>query len=244
MGNDGIYEDAIRFLDEEGVEHIITAHEGHASSFAAVLNYEGESTQLVSHEHIPFTLQGLPNSEWLYVSELGSDYETLFEELRTHEAKIGFNPGTVQIEEAKDALYTLIKHSELLIVNKLEAHQLLKERGDQEMKRLLASLRALGAKTVIITDGRDGAYGFDGETTWFAPMFPGERIEATGAGDAFSTGLLAALIQNKGLNTALAWGSVNAASVVQYVGGIPGLLTEEKIHAFLKENPDYSVEEY
>jgi sugar/nucleoside kinase (ribokinase family) len=243
MGADSIYRDAVMFLREEGVDSLIEAHEGVKSSFAAVLNYEGESTQLVSHEHIPFSVPSdLPETTWLHISELGGDYEDLFSAIAKRDEKIAFNPGTVQIEELKDETYQLIDRSNLLIVNKLEAQQLLKLKEDEhEMSNLLGELRALGSDTVIITDGKKGAYGFDGKGMFHAPMFPGERVEATGAGDAFTTGVLAALISGESLSAALAWGSVDAAYAVQFIGPTAGLRMKEELLALLAGEKDYKV---
>lgn len=245
MGADSIHRDAILFLSNEGVKPLIEAHEGVKSSFAAVLNYEGESTQLVSHEYIPFSIPNdLPEAKWLHVSELGTDYESLFEVIAERKEHIAFNPGTVQIDEKKDETYKLIERCDLLIVNKLEAHQLLNfTDATHEIQKLLGELRALGAKTVIITDGKQGAYGFDGKTMLHAPMFPGERVEATGAGDAFTSGVLAALISGEDLQSALAWGSVDAAYVVRFIGPTAGLRSKNELLALLAGEKGYNVNE-
>ena len=67
------------------------------------------------------------------------------------------------------------------------------------------------------------------------PEYPGPRIEATGAGDAFTTAYIAALIHGLSHAEALTWGPINAGSVVQQVGPQAGLLTRHKMEAQLKK---------
>jgi sugar/nucleoside kinase (ribokinase family) len=50
-------------------------------------------------------------------------------------------------------------------------------------------------------------------------------VEETGAGDAFGTGLVYALMQGKEIETAIDWGKKQAAAVVSYMGAKQGLLT-------------------
>ena len=74
-------------------------------------------------------------------------------------------------------------------------------------------------------------------------MFPGRRVEATGAGDAFTTGFLGAMIHGKTHRESLTWGAVNAASVVFHIGPTEGLLTHTQIRKQLRERPKYKTKE-
>ena len=61
------------------------------------------------------------------------------------------------------------------------------------------------------------------------PLLPGPfpSTDRTGAGDAFTATLMAAIAKGHTLETALAWAPINAMSVVQHVGSQAGLLTEK-----------------
>jgi sugar/nucleoside kinase (ribokinase family) len=74
-------------------------------------------------------------------------------------------------------------------------------------------------------------------------MFPGKRLEATGAGDAFATGFLGALLKGKNHAEALRWASVDAASVVMSVGPTAGLLTQTEIQTRLKARKSFKAKE-
>ncbi len=243
MGRDATYLMAKDFLKKHKVS---TAHvksrAGRDSSFAAVLNYRGESTQLVAHSDASYRFSGKPRSAWVHVSELGKGYAKLYDDLLKVDARISLNPGEVQILERKRSLMRLLKNTDVLFLNRREAREILRTQED-EIRPLMVALKKLGPAYVVVTDGRAGAYAFDGEQLDFAPMFPGERVEATGAGDAFATGFLGALVKGKNHETALRWGSVNAAEVVQHVGPTEGLLSHGKIARALKARPSYKTKE-
>lgn len=248
MGKDIIYKLTLEHLKKYKVESKYVKTSDGDSGFAAVLNYKGESTQLVKQEGGEFRLPSrLPATKWLYLSEQGPKYKNLYKDVVAAKKgkgfKIGINPGTIQIRERSKELFRLIKASDILFVNRVEALQILDIKEELEIHNLMAELIKLGPKYAVMTDGKNGAYAFDGEQLDFAPMFPGERVEATGAGDAFATGFLGALMHGQHHDEALRWGSVNAASVVGEIGPTKGLLSHAEIKKRLKANPDYKTEE-
>jgi 2-dehydro-3-deoxygluconokinase len=105
----------------------------------------------------------------------------------------------------------------------------------------------LGARTVVITDGPAGAFASDGTTRYRVPSYPDPAppIDRTGAGDAFSATLVAAILKGYPLSTSLAWAPVNAMSVIQQVGSQAGLLSAGEITQCLERAPaGYSVTEW
>ncbi len=68
-------------------------------------------------------------------------------------------------------------------------------------------------------------------------MLPNVKIvDTTGAGDAFGTAVLWALLEGFSLQNALISGTLNAASVVATIGAQAGLLTEHQIRDQLDQN--------
>ncbi len=249
MGVDGTNTLAIEFLTKNNVvtKHI-KAQKGHPSSFAAVLNYKGETTQLVSHSNMQYRLpKQLPETEWMHISELGDDYEKLYAEVARVSAKreilISFNPGVVQLTDKRPELFSLLKATTVLFLNMSEAKLLTSTKDEIEIHHLITKIKALGPQFVVITDGKNGAYAYDGLQLDYTPAFPAKFVEATGAGDAFSTGFLGALMHGRGHDEALRWGSVNAASVIAHVGPTRGLLTHTEIKKRLKARPSYKTKE-
>lgn len=108
---------------------------------------------------------------------------------------------------------------------------------------LCKHLMKLGVKAVALTDGRKGAYSYSDEGFYYIEEYPGPRIEATGAGDAFTTAYIAALAHGLSHKDALRWGPMNAGSVVQQVGPQAGLLTKKEMQEQLKKLKQFQVVE-
>jgi ribokinase len=98
----------------------------------------------------------------------------------------------------------------------------------------------LGSRMVVVTDGAAGAFASDGVTRYSIPCYPDPSppTDRTGAGDAFTATLMAAIAKGHRLETALAWAPINAMSVVQHVGSQAGLLTEKELTLWLERAPD------
>jgi sugar/nucleoside kinase (ribokinase family) len=192
--------------------------------------------------------EGFAAPKWLYLSSLGEQsadfHRELAEWLIKHpETKLAFQPGTYQIAMGKEQLAPLYAATEFFACNKEEAERIL-EVGETPIKELLEQIRALGPTTVLITDGPNGAYAYDGTEMLKVPMYPDPAppISRTGAGDAMTATVVVALACGRPLREALLWGPVNSMAVVQEIGAQKGLLTREQIASYLANAPrDYAV---
>lgn len=245
MGNDMVPVLTKSLLQQE---HVDTTHlridKKTKSSVSAVLNFEGESTILTAHEPHAYSLPKILDAKWIFVGEMSEGYPSLYRQLLKQKQREGFkialNPGAIQLEDLDASLYDLIKQTDLLVLNKTEAMRLaLCE--TEEMEQILRKLQSMGPRFVVVTDGKKGACTIENNIIWHTPAFPGDRLEATGAGDAFITGLLTATLYKKDLKTAFAWGAVNSASVIGFVGGVDGLLKKTDLEDRLRKTKTYQV---
>jgi sugar/nucleoside kinase (ribokinase family) len=174
---------------------------------------------------------------------MGDGFEKVYKDLAKYidanKVKVGFNPGTFQLRKGVAANREILKRTELLILNKEEAQGWVGDFKDPE--ELCRKLYELGPRAIALTDGRKGAYSFSSEGYYYIPEFPGPRIEATGAGDSFATAYIAALSYGKSHQEALAWGPVNAGSVVLKIGPQEGLLSKFSIEQKLKKNKSFKA---
>lgn len=241
LGDDEKGQRSRSVLEASGVAtDYVKVHKDKKTNHHYVLWYEDDRTILVKHEpydyHFP---QDLKAPKWLYLSSLGPDTEAYHEEImeyvRAHpDTKLAFQPGTFQMNLGVEKLKDIYKNAELFFCNVGEAEKIL---GVNTLgtEMLLKRVRELGPKIVVITDGPKGAYAYDGNEIIFEPPFPDEKppLERTGAGDGFASTTTAALALGKDLRTALKWGAVNSAAVVQEIGAQRGLLTRTKLEAKL-----------
>ena len=233
--------------DNIGIE-LIKINPGMKTNQHFVLWYEADRTILIKHEIYQYNLPEFDEPKWIYFSSVNETafpfHYTIADYLDTHpETKFAFEPGKFEIKLGKEKLQRLYKHTDMFFCNVEEARKIL-GLDSGEIKELLEKIHSLGPKIVVITDGPKGAYTYDGIEYLFMPPYPDPKppYERTGAGDAFSSTVVIAIISGKTLSEALAWAGINSMSVVQEVGAQKGLLTKEKLEEYLKNAPaDYKA---
>lgn len=248
VGHDATAHLAQQELKKEKVgRQYIQEHRDAKSSFSIVLLYRGERTMLTSHSPHHYRLVHCPPTKWFYVSELGKEYQDLYQDVVAHvknkKIKLALNPGTIQIRAGAKKLVSILKRTDVLFVNKEEAHLLLREQDHFDMPRLIRTLWKMGPAVIVLTDGKKGAYAFDGGSIYMIGSFPTHKLEMTGAGDSFASAFMAARIHEKELVDCLRWGAINAASVISFVGPQPGLLHRAEIERRLKAHPEFKAKE-
>jgi sugar/nucleoside kinase (ribokinase family) len=245
VGKDVFGEKILETFTHEGVDtRYVAVNDGIPTNHHYVLMYDAERTILIRHEVYPYIIpEGFVPPKWIYLSSTGehaaSFHDDLVVWLMEHpETKLAFQPGTFQIEMGKEKLAKLYAATEFFACNKEEAERIL-EVGETDIKTLLEKMRELGPITVLITDGPNGAYAYDGTEMLMVPMYPDPvpPISRTGAGDAMTSTVVAALALGKSLREALMWGPINSMAVVQQIGAQKGLLSREKIEEYLSNAP-------
>lgn len=251
LGKDRNGDDCLASLKRDKVTTKYVARTNVATNSHYVLSYESERTILIKHNQFPYALpRGLKAPRYVYLSSLGDASAAFHDELtawlEAHpDVVLAFQPGTFQMEFGTEKLARLYKRTNIFFCNKEEAARILKLESHREIPELLKSVAALGPKVVVITDGRNGAHAYDGEHIWYVPLYPDTRqpFERTGAGDAFSSTVTAALALGKPLTEALLWGPINSMSVVQELGAQRGLLSRAAIEEFIRKAPEsYKLE--
>lgn len=244
MGGDNNGKECLKSLKKEGVgTDYIQIHKKSETNYHYVLWYEEERTILIKHQEYDYKFPNLAPPKWIYLSSLAENsipyHHQIADWLKNHpETKLAFQPGTFQIKLGAKQLADIYAVSELFFCNVGEAKRILKT-SERDIKKLLSGIRELGPKIAVITDGPNGAYADDGAAVWYMPMYPDLKppYERTGAGDSFSSTFTAAMALDFDVPTALAWGPINAMSVVQQIGAQKGLLTRKQLEKYLAEAP-------
>lgn len=251
VGKDRPGEEILEMFKSEGVDtRYIAVNEGIPTNHHYVLMYGAERTILIRHEAYPYIIpKTLMPPRWMYLSSAGEQSADFHIELaawltKHPETKLAFQPGTFQMTMGREKLAPLYKVTEVVACNKEEAERIL-EISKTDIKDLLTKMRDLGPRIVLITDGPNGAYAFDGTEMLKVPMFPDPKppISRTGAGDATTSTVVVALSLDKTLREALMWGPINSMSVVQKIGAQAGLLHRNELEDYLAHAPEnYHVE--
>lgn len=252
IGGDANGKMILDHLKKEGVDtRYIVVNEGISTEQSIVINYQGERTILVYHYPWDYSLPDLDKTRWVYFSSVSYSFSKtklipqLEHYLQRTGARLVYTPGTHQLNFGVKKYPKLLSLSEVFIVNKEEAKRVLGIEEDKkiDMKKLLTLLLNLGPRMVVITDGEEGSYGYDGVRFYRMGLFPAKLLEMTGAGDAYATGLIAGLFYGKDLKESMRWGAANGAAVVEQIGPQAGLLTYGQIQQKLRDNPKISAKE-
>ncbi|MFH0780205.1 MAG: carbohydrate kinase family protein [Parcubacteria group bacterium] len=205
-------------------------------------------SSLKDREHTIFTHKGasaflqLPSlrnfqTDWFYVSALSgenwaSETDKIMRQAKRG-VKIAWNPGAAQLAKHKIIL-NFLPAVELFILNKDEAIELVcaakpktKKSKLKDSRFLLAEIKSFGPRKAVITQSAKGAMAVDenGRHYYYpAASDPKRIVDTVGAGDAFSSGLIAGLIRFKDFDRAMQLGMKNSAAVLYRVGAQNGLL--------------------
>jgi ribokinase len=167
-------------------------------------------------------------TDWFYCSSmLGKSWSTMLKIVSSCKAKVAFNPSTYLAMKGVSFLSKMIKRSDILILNKEEAKYLIGSKED-DVVFLLKKIHKL-VPLLVITDGANGAYCFDGNKMLRLVPFRSKVVETTGAGDAFASAFIAAFIKGKPIDLCLQWGHAQAVSVISYLGAKEKLLNKFEI---------------
>ena len=148
-----------------------------------------------------------------------------------HATQVILNPAP-----ARDLPADLLAGVDYLIPNQTEASLLsgVPVRDARSAMPAARRLRELGARTVIITMGGDGALVMDAEHTTHIPAPPVKAVDATAAGDAFVGGLAVALNRALPLDDAVRYANACGALTVTRQGAQSSLPRGEEVTDFLK----------
>lgn len=237
-----------------GFSIILTSFEGDRT----VLAHRGANA-LIQKKEINF--DAIKGAKLLYVAPLNGESNKILDDIvlfaKRHGSYVCFNAGTTSIKKGFKYLRKILKTAQIVVMNKEEAQMAteIKVRPNSKDEKFNGSkihpdivdmfkkLKVSDYQVIVITDGGNGAYAYDGKHYYRCPVFDAPVISTLGAGDAFASTFCAALQRtDKDICKSLMYASVNSAGVCSKFGATQGLLTFEEIEQKLKENPDFQCE--
>lgn len=269
IGKDGIGDDIKKMLTEYGISiNSVIEAENETTGFSVILvSFQGDRTVLAHRgpnatlktSEIDFDL--IKNSKWLYIAPLNGESTEVLDEIAEFAEKNGvnmaINVGTSSIKRGEKYLKKILETAEVVLMNADEATMLTKiqirpdtktEKFSNELihpdiRKMMKKLKNTKAKIVVITDGKNGAYAFDGKTFYRCAEFPADVVSTLGAGDAFASTFVSFLEKtNWDIEKSMLAASVNSASVVEQFGAQDGLLNCDEIADRLFQNPEFKIQ--
>lgn len=128
----------------------------------------------------------------------------------------------------------LLPYTDVFLPNEDEAGIITGETDPLAQARIL---KGLGAQNVIVTRGGAGSIALSDTAAFAAEAYPVQVVDASGGGDAFTSGLIYGLLHKWPLEKNVAFASALGASACQSMGCTTGTFTLQQANAFLQNNP-------
>ncbi|RJP45986.1 MAG: carbohydrate kinase family protein, partial [Armatimonadetes bacterium] len=171
IGTDAAGKSILEGFKKEGVDtRYVKVNHDSDSNVSILISYKGERTILVYQQPWEYQLPDLDKCRWVYLSSMAETFKKsmVVDHLAAYLSRTGvclaFNPGTYQLEPGLKRFNSLLILTTLLVVNREEAELILGVAGEKrtEVKKLLRGLSELGPKMVVVTDGEEGSFGYNG----------------------------------------------------------------------------------
>ena len=237
-----------------------------STGFSIILvSFQGDRTVLAhrgANAHIKksdINFEAIKQSKLLYIAPLNGDSNKVLDDIvkfaHDNNVSVCFNAGTTSIKRGFNYLKKILATAQIVVMNKEEASMAtqIQVRPDTrevkysdelihpDIKEMFQKLKVNDYQIIVITDGGNGAYAYDGEKYYYCPVFDGPVVSTLGAGDAFASTFCAALGRtNINIGKSLMMASVNSAGVVSEFGAAKGLMTFDEIEKKLAERPAYN----
>ncbi|MDX9893073.1 MAG: carbohydrate kinase family protein [Patescibacteria group bacterium] len=258
IGKDEIGEEVVVKFKTEGVNiDNIQIDQKRMTGFSVIL-----ATAKKEKEHVIFTHRAADeyllinqkelskiSAGWYYLTSLTgqkwlSNLKQIFQTAKEKNVKISWNLGGVQLRAGRHTLAPFLMQTEVLILNKDEAIELvlsgvkLGRKNPNYLNRpiyLLNILSEWGPKIVIITEGKKDCWAYDGKRVYRQKPKAVKPLDTTGVGDSFGSAFIAGLhYEKKDIKKALRWGITNSSSVIKQIGAQNGLLTKSQMFKKIK----------
>ena len=269
IGKDGVGKDIRKMIKKYKIsEDSIIESSTEITGFSVILvSFQGDRTVLAHRgpnatlktEEIDF--DAIKNSKWLYIAPLNGQstevLDTIAEFAENNNVNMAINVGTSSIKRGEKYLKKILETAEVVVMNTEEASMLTKiqirpdkktEKYSEELihpdiRTMMEKLKKTKAKIVVITDGKNGAYAYDGKMYYKCGEFPAKVVSTLGAGDAFASTFVSFLEKTDwDIEKSMMAASVNSASVVEQFSAQDGLLTCEQILKKIENSKDFKVQ--
>ena len=132
-----------------------------------------------------------------------------------------------------DQLKQMLPHIDYFLPNDDESLQIT---GQSDPVDQLKMFKKLGAHNVVVTLGRDGAIAASEDKMWKIGIYPADRIDPSGSGDAFASGLITGILDDLSMPDAMRYGTALGGSATEAIGTTDGVFTRQQALDFMDAN--------
>ncbi|MGN0017959.1 MAG: carbohydrate kinase family protein [Candidatus Gastranaerophilaceae bacterium] len=269
LGKDIYSKGVFNFFEDKNIDLSNIIHTSKTTTgFSIILvSFAGDRTVLahrggngeIKKDEINF--DALKEAKFIYLAPLNGKSTRILEPIvdfaHENDIKICVNAGTSSIKKGFEYMKKILENAHVVVMNKEEAQMCTKieirpdtaeakysnEKIHPDLVSILKKLKVRDYQIVVVTDGGNGAYAYNGENFYYCPVLQGKVVSTLGAGDAFASTFCATMNKTHlDIGKSLMYATVNSSSVVSKFSATEGLLTFEEIEKVLKDNPNFNYE--
>ncbi|MBI1960668.1 MAG: carbohydrate kinase family protein [Candidatus Liptonbacteria bacterium] len=237
IGNDARGREIVAELKREGVTPLPVSDAKDETAYSTILLSSSGERSILTYRGASEDMRpaDVPterlHARWAYIAPGGIPTATMkriVQALKRNKVSIAINPSKRYLTLPAPERQFFFDAASVVILNREEgAYVTGVPYADEE--GIFKKMDALVGGIVALTDGANGVSVSDGTHRYRAGIFAERKmVDRTGAGDAFGSGFVSALIgrptDRAAIMEAIRVGSANATSKVEYVGASEGLL--------------------
>lgn len=186
----------------------------------SIINYETPRQHLFTDNKI---MNNLLNTKAVYLGNLPDVLLTerikVLSYLRKNNILTIVNLGVKDCRREIKQLEPFLNKINILILNAYEFSELVKKKyEDIDFKKKVNKYSFLKDKIIIITDGKKGSYAFDNKRYYQKAIKVNSITDATGAGDAYTSGFITHYLQTKDIQISMEKGARYASKILLRMG--------------------------
>ncbi|MFA5009584.1 MAG: carbohydrate kinase family protein [Candidatus Paceibacterota bacterium] len=207
-----------------------------------ILVYRGASELLVKQDFFSKI-----KTKWFYLAPLSGELSKMTQVIiscaKKNNAKIVANFGNSQIKSAEKEIKQWLAQIDVLILNQEEASLLTGIDYNNEEK-IIKKLNLIHSGINIMTKGEQGVTVTANNKIYKAKTKSFKVIDETGAGDAFGSGFVSALMRNEKIEDCIRLGLANSKYALKEQGAVSGVLSKKDNYLVKKENIKVQIENF
>ena len=128
---------------------------------------------------------------------------------------VQYDPGSMYTAKGLETLRGVIENTDILMLNRAELSMLIPE---EDLSSATFKLLELGPNIVVVKLGAEGCFVKTWEKEFRCPAYKVKPVDTTGAGDAFNSAFLYAILRGYSLEKAALFANATAALKITRVG--------------------------
>ncbi len=243
-----------------GLSVIVPAPSGNK----VILSFRGANDTIQEQELPLFFMKGMDGIYVAPLAGKTSELlPKIAHEATENSIRLMLNPSGHQLTEGRETLLRCLKNIDIILLNSSEAKILFNgihrdgldikiapesNLGNLELAKnfevidgksysvfdLLATLRTLGPKIILVTNGAEGVYAADESGLHFCPSISTQVVNTVGAGDTFGATFFGAHLSGYDIKTSLLFGALNSTKLLGSTEGIEAVLSAEELEKLAK----------